>query len=457
MPKLYLTDRFTKSAKCPSGQRQILYWDHPVGLDGIVRRGSQAGLGLRVTMHGAATFVHAYHYNGKRRRHKLGSADIMSVTSARLAIAHRLGEIESGIDPDANRIRHSVSTELTVRGLIDLYVAAKFEGFSISHRWSFCRFVAPWHGKARTTTTKRGLNKRRQILAFGQQFTDVPAEQIKPLDIVEYLKTLTSPSAFNQALVHIRALYNWGLKMQVIDVRNPTTPIDKQKIVRRRPEYHTTDIKRIAQAIFNPPTEPPLLPSISQTLDAKRVALMQGRVTSQNRCMREFCAFLGILFLTMARPTELRHAKFEHFDLERMIWHKHNTKGLKLSRSAYEFAFRSVPVHRKVIELVQQQHDLWPEADFLFPSSTDPSEPRDNFARPLKRFKALPGMPAHFQVYDLKRIAISMMIVGQGIRREDVSHYVDHKGDIATTMIYDLGLVDPLRPVADRLGEMLGV
>jgi hypothetical protein len=49
------------------------------------------------------------------------------------------------------------------------------------------------------------------------------------------------------------------------------------------------------------------------------------------------------------------------------------------------------------------------------------------------------------------------MLTGQGVSREAVSHYVDHKGNLETTMIYDLGLVDPLRPVTQRLGELAGL
>ncbi|MBB3134186.1 hypothetical protein FHS26_001902 [Rhizobium pisi] len=66
-------------------------------------------------------------------------------------------------------------------------------------------------------------------------------------------------------------------------------------------------------------------------------------------------------------------------------------------------------------------------------------------------------MPDYFQLYDLKRIAISLMLAGQGVSHEAISHYVDHKGNLETTMIYDLGLVDPLRPVTEKLGDLLGV
>ncbi|ESZ29653.1 hypothetical protein [Mesorhizobium sp. L2C067A000] len=49
------------------------------------------------------------------------------------------------------------------------------------------------------------------------------------------------------------------------------------------------------------------------------------------------------------------------------------------------------------------------------------------------------------------------MLTRQGVSHEAISHYVDHKRNLETTMIYDLGLVDPLRPVTERLGALLGI
>lgn len=37
------------------------------------------------------------------------------------------------------------------------------------------------------------------------------------------------------------------------------------------------------------------------------------------------------------------------------------------------------------------------------------------------------------------------MLTGQGVSHDILSHYIDHKGNLATTATYDLGLVDPLR------------
>ncbi|MFD1984688.1 hypothetical protein ACFSOZ_19260 [Mesorhizobium newzealandense] len=49
------------------------------------------------------------------------------------------------------------------------------------------------------------------------------------------------------------------------------------------------------------------------------------------------------------------------------------------------------------------------------------------------------------------------MLTGQGVSHEAISHYVDHKGDLETTMIYDLGLIDPLLPATERLGALFGI
>ena len=280
---------------------------------------------------------------------------------------------------------------------------------------------------------------------------------IKPMDIEQFQKQFPSPHMHNAALQQVLALFNWAIRMQLVDMRNPCSPIRMQKIIRRRRDYTTEQIKKIATYIFYPVME---VPPETDHLDgfAKRdMALVKGRVLTTNEQMQELSHYMGILFLTMARPSDLNNAEFDHFDLDKLVWHKHNTKGIKLSRSLYEYSFRSVPVHPKVADMVRAQRARWPESKLLFPSHMDQTKPRDNFRKGLDRFKALDGVPAHFQLYDLKRIAISLMLTGQGVSHDALSHYVDHKGNLATTAIYDLGLVDPLRPVTEKLGALLGL
>ncbi|WP_245451942.1 hypothetical protein [Mesorhizobium waimense] len=157
------------------------------------------------------------------------------------------------------------------------------------------------------------------------------------------------------------------------------------------------------------------------------MALVKRQVLTANDQMQELCNFMGIRFLTMPRPSDLAKAEFGHFDLEKLVWPKHNAKGIKLPRSLYEYTYRAVPIHLRVAGMVQA-----------------------NVCAGLKA-KSCSRVPDH-QLYDLKRIAISLMLTGQGGSHEAISHYVDHKGDLETTMIYDLGLIDPLLPATERLG-----
>jgi len=457
MPKLFLDDSVVLTSDCPSEKDQEIYWDHPVGQDGRIRNGSVSGLGLRVTALGHKSFVHAYQFNGKRYRKALGSTVVFNVASARMAVGQRQRQLEAGENPDFEDSDTRRAHLLTVREAIDRYWESHIQTLSAGYQTNFAMFVAGWLRKRPKTATRRGQNMRKPYGDFGSMFADRPFSSIKPLDIERFQRQFASAYSHNGALVHITALFNWAIRMQLVDMRNPCSPIRAKKVIRRRRDYSTEQIRQIAAHIFYPAFE--VVPETDNLEGfAKRdMALAKARALTANDHMQELCNFMGILFLTMARPSDLTKAEFDHVDLETLVWHKHNTKGIKLSRSLYEYAYRSVPIHPRVAAMVQAQRDRWPESKLLFPSHTDMTQPRDNFRKGLDRFKALPGVPDYFQLYDLKRIAISLMLTGQGVSHEAISHYVDHKGNLETTMIYDLGFVDPMRPVTQKLGDLLGV
>lgn len=456
MPNIFLTDDFVLTASCPAGKDQEIYWDNPVGMDGRIRNNSVSGLGLRVTALGRKAFVHAYQFNGQRYRKVLDST-VKKVASARLAVTNRNDQLKEGKDPDADQIDTRRKHFLTVREVIDRYWDGHVSKLSEGHRDKFALFVAGWKRRAPKTASRRGHNIRKGYTDFGTMFANKSFAAIKPLDIEQYQNQFTSPYSHNDGLTRVSALFSWAIRMQLVDMRNPCTPIRMQKVIRRRRDYSTEQIRKIATHVFYPVHE--ILPETDHLEGfAKRdTALVKARMVTANDQMQELCNYMGILFLTMARPSDLNNAEFGHFDLEKLVWHKHNTKGIKLSRSLYEYSYRSVPIHPKVADMVRAQRARWPESKLLFPSHTDPTQPRDNFRKGLDRFKALDGVPDYFQLYDLKRIAISLMLTGQGVSHEALSHYVDHKGNISTTAIYDLGLVDPMRPVTEKLGNLLGL
>lgn len=456
VPNLYLTDSFVFSLKCPSGKTQELYWDHPVTPDGKVRNGAQKGLGVRVTDKGAKAYIHSSYFNGQRRRVVIGDPSNMNLKSARLTIQHRRNQIEDGTDPDKVRINYRKRHSMPISDLASEFYEKRISHFTEKHKRDFAKLVDPSVMASTNPRGRRGANKRKAFKSFSQAYGSLPAEKVTPSQIENFLNGFESDHASNSAYSHIKAMFNWAIRMQIIDMRNPCDPIDKRKIIKKRRDYTQEQIRIIAAHIFTPQIRTQDF-FIGEGFERRDHALAVGRQKVQDAQLQELCHFMGILFLTMARPNELKQAEFDHFDLNQLIWHKHNTKGIKLSHATYEYAYRSVPIHPEVAKIVRAQKDRWPDTKLLFPSRTDQTVPRDNFQKSLKTFKALEGIPEHFQLYDLKRIAISLMLTGQGVRREDISHYVDHKGDIETTMIYDLGFVDPMRPVAEKLGELLGL
>lgn len=455
MPKLYLNDTFVKQAYCPPGKDQELFWDHPRALDGRIRNGAIKGLGLRVTAHGNKAFVHSFEWGGKRKRTRLGHPPMMNVGSARLLVSQRESQLLNGENPD--HVAHNDNEQVfTLSNAIDRYWAAKTNDWTKVYRQFAARLLDQRLCEKPQYPTRRGHNSRQRYRDLNTMLGDHQLSRVTPSDIDRYLKQFEAPGTYNRAYAHTKALFTWAISMHLVDMRNPCEPLSLRKSIRQRRDYTPEQIKAITRHIFAPEFAP--LPAVIGTGKEKRLtALAHGRELVSQQQMQEFCHFMGILFLTMARPKELTEAEFSHFDLEKLIWHKHNTKGIKLSRRPYEYAFRSIPIHQRVADIVQAQRNLYPGSHLVFPSQKDATQPRDNFKRQLHKFKELDGVPDHFQLYDLKRIAISLMLVGQGVRREDVSHYVDHRGNLATTMIYDLGFVDPMRPVSDRLGELLGV
>ena len=121
MPKIYLTDTFADSAICPKGKGQELYWDYPKSPDGKVRRGAQKGLGLRVTANGIKSYVHAYVFEGKRRRVVLGSAQTINVGTARLIVSQREQQLQNSEDPDALPVAVPTAEAVTLSDIARAY------------------------------------------------------------------------------------------------------------------------------------------------------------------------------------------------------------------------------------------------------------------------------------------------------------------------------------------------
>ncbi|WP_246811530.1 hypothetical protein [Mesorhizobium silamurunense] len=210
-------------------------------------------------------------------------------------------------------------------------------------------FLAAWHQKSPKKATRRGHNIRKPYMDFGSMFADRPFSSIKPLDIERFQRQFSSPCSHNDGLWHLAALFNWAIRMQFVDTRNPCSPIRARKVVPRRRDYSTEQIRQIAAHIFCPVFEVPPDTASLEGLARRDMALTKGRVTAANDQMQELCNYMGILFLTMARPSDLNKAEFSHFDLEKLVWHKHTPRVSSShahSTSTPTVRYRSIPGSR---------------------------------------------------------------------------------------------------------------
>lgn len=289
MPNVFLIDDFVLLASCPAGKDQEIYWDHPVGVDGRIRNDSVSGLGLRVTALGRKAFVHAYYFNGQRYRKVLGSTVLPKVASARLQVTKRKEQLDEGKDPDTDRIDTRRKHFLTVREVIDSYWEGHVAKLSNGYRDSFAIFVAAWKRRPPKTASRRGHNSRKKYSDFGTLFANKSFAAMKPMDIEQHQKQFTSPYSYNDGLARVSALFNWAIRMQLVDMRNPYTPLRMQKVIRRRRDYTTEQIRKIATHIFYPVMEVPPETNHLDGLDKRDMALVNGRVLAANERMLEGC------------------------------------------------------------------------------------------------------------------------------------------------------------------------
>ncbi|WP_139231429.1 hypothetical protein [Aliiroseovarius crassostreae] len=90
--------------------------------------------------------------------------------------------------------------------------------------------------------------------------------------------------------------------MQILDMRNPCDPIQKRKITKGRRDYTPEQVKEIAWHVFNPPVRQIISLEGLSGREKQAAALKAGHATQEHDQLVELCSYMGILFLTMARP-----------------------------------------------------------------------------------------------------------------------------------------------------------
>lgn len=140
-----------------------------------------------------------------------------------MIVQQRNLDIQDGLDPALTaKIDYRTKHGETVGEVIDKYMDQRLSRRSPSHRAEFSRLIAPWTHVA-PKNPNRGKSRKKQV-TFGEAFRDIIVTEITPQYVGPFLQKFSSDSVANSALRQLRALFNWAIRMQIADMRNPTDP-----------------------------------------------------------------------------------------------------------------------------------------------------------------------------------------------------------------------------------------
>lgn len=260
MPKVKLDATFCLTATCPAGKRKVDYWDTITS--GFVLEVRQSG--------GRTYYLRYFDQAGRQRQIKIGGWADISFDKARTAAKRLRSEVVLGGDPLASKQRKKAIPTYASLAAQHIDNAKTYQRSWWSVEGIIRNHLLPRWGRLRlddiaTQDVAKWLSEKRE-------------EGLKPATL-EKIRVVFSRS-FELAL-------RWGLPGAE---RNPVRAVPRPKFDNRRERFLTAE-------------------------EAGR--LLAAAERSPNPQLK---AIVHLLLLTGARVSELLHAEWDHFDLERRLW-----------------------------------------------------------------------------------------------------------------------------------------
>jgi len=167
---------------------------------------SLPGFGLRLRRSGGKvlrSYVAQYKRGGASRRILLGSADVLSAEKARAAAKTVLAKVQLGEDPQAERVERRTKDRLTLRSVVEQFIADKEEAVRPRTLGGLTRYLTgphfkPLHGMPVDTITRKDIAAR--------------------LVVIKREHGTTTPASARAAL---SSMYTWAMKQGLVE-HNPT-------------------------------------------------------------------------------------------------------------------------------------------------------------------------------------------------------------------------------------------
>jgi integrase len=290
-----LTQTFAKRVKPPKNGYRIHY-------DGGLR-----GFGLRITSHGAKSFVLNYRMHGRERRYTIGQMGAWTAETARSEAQRLRSLVDRGDDPfviQAAQRQQSIEEEArqrTIKELSDRYLSE----------------YAEVHKRPRSVTEDRAMLDSIVLPKLGR----LRVSNIGRRDVAELHGSLkATPYRANRVLALLHKMFSFAISDDTSvwgTATNPAAGIPKFHEEKRDRWLSEDELQRLAEAMQMYPER---CADEAEVSEKQRTFL---RIEAQ-RAMNA----IRLIMLTGCRKSEALSAKWSDFDFERGVWTKpsHHTK-----------------------------------------------------------------------------------------------------------------------------------
>ncbi len=285
----------------------------------IAQYADERGLYLEVHPNGAMLWRYKYRYFGKQKRLALGRYPDVGLADARRRRDDARRTLDAGADPLAERKREK---------LVAAFKAANSFG-DIAKEY-IDKMVA--EGRADTTTTKANW-----LLEQLEPIAARPVADLKPIDVLAALKRLEAKGKHETAR-RCRSFASRIFRYAVATGRGETDPTSllRGALIVPKITHHAAIL------------EPRQVGELLRTIDA-----YSGHAVTR--------IAMQIAPHVMARPGELRMAKWTEFDLDAAVW-RIPAERMKMRRP------HSVPLSRQVLTFLEELLPLTGPDGFVFPA-----------------------------------------------------------------------------------------
>lgn len=309
-----LTD--TECRKAPTKEKDYKLYD-------------EGNLRLLVRKSGTKVWQYPYRLNGKANVYTIGQYPFVSLTDARKSRDSARALVEQGLSP--NREKAALYIENTT-----------------STQNSFETIAREWHSKQvwdekHTKVVLRSLERN----AF-PYIGSMPVHKVTAHDILHMLRKMEERDALdiarrvNQRCVEV---FEYAIVKKLCDY-NPAT--GRSKVLKSAERQHRPHLY--------PKYIPEFLSALETYRGSKKVKLA-----------------MQLLWLTFVRPGELRHARWEDFDEENMVW-RIPAEQMKMKRP------HLVPLSKQALALLKELRPITGRTPLLFPGERSTAKPISDVA-----------------------------------------------------------------------------